>query len=457
MKAGERYGDWIVVGDKPIGEGGNSVVWRVKGPAADEAAIKLLTRFDRYTRFRDEVGFQQTHSNHPGILPLLDAYLPESPNRRDRPWLVTPWARPIRRHVEESDDQFLTAVNVVWEVARTVVEIHAAEGAHRDLKPENLFVRGGRAVIGDFGLVSYPGKDAVTASGERLGPIHYVAPELIGNADEPTDYRPGDVYALAKTLWVLATGQRYPLPGHLVATEKVVQLGSYVLAERAVLLDRLLDAATRLRPEQRPSCADFARELQAWLEQKPTVVVTSTLPAGAVARLRALVETAEQARDARRIAAEETERLLTLLHTKLIEIGEEVAAAAGIRSSSAQLPDGNTNGSLRYFPYRDPKVPSGGGNRCFVESFETAAGRTVVLVGCAVLEATPSGTGLLQGGLVIAGNDRDTEFLVKREYEFRLGSALQEASIAQYLSELRAGLPPAVDRLTAVLAAENET
>jgi serine/threonine protein kinase len=169
MKPGEKFGAWTLVGDEPLGKGGNGIVWHAEGVNREAAAIKFLTRFDRYARFRDEVRFQQDLSSHPGVLPLLDSYLPDRPSKVDRAWLVTPRAMPVREYVERSENKLVTAIKIAYEVASTLADIHARYAAHRDIKPENLFVRFERAVIGDFGLVSYPGKEAVTASGERIG------------------------------------------------------------------------------------------------------------------------------------------------------------------------------------------------------------------------------------------------------------------------------------------------
>jgi serine/threonine protein kinase len=85
--------------------------------------------------------------------------------------------------------------------------------SHRDVKPGNLYSFEGRWTIGDFGLVSYPNKEALTAEGKTLGPQHFLAPEMISNPRH-ADGTKADVYSPAKTLWVLATGQNYPPPGN---------------------------------------------------------------------------------------------------------------------------------------------------------------------------------------------------------------------------------------------------
>lgn len=227
MKHGDHFGDWELMDENPLGQGGNSTVWRVRHGNI-EGALKLLNRFDRYPRFVDEVRFQTDHYKGEGVLPLLASHLPTVPSKTDRPWLITPIAIPIRNYVESSQEVLAAVISACGQIAATLSKIHAIGAAHRDIKPENLFFFDNRPVIGDFGLVSYLGKDALTMPGERLGPIHYVAPELIGNYDESMDCRPGDVFSLAKTLWVLATGQRYPIPGQLLQSEPATQIVSYL-------------------------------------------------------------------------------------------------------------------------------------------------------------------------------------------------------------------------------------
>ena len=455
MRSGEQFGGWELIGDGPLGQGGNSVVWRCAGGSCTSAVIKFLTRFDRYPRFKAEVSFQRELSDHPGVLPLVDSHLPESPNKKDRPWLVTPLAEPVRTHVERSEKKLEATVRAIFEVASTLSDIHERQAAHRDIKPENLFMYSGSAVIGDFGLVSYPGKEPITADGERLGPIHYVAPELIGNADEPLDCRPGDVYALAKTLWVLATGQRYPLPGHLSAYEVPTRLSAFVNHDRAVLLDRLLDSATSLNPNARPSCRDFTAELNAWIDGPILLCDPARISPPVSVRLQQLVEVAERAQKQRDRCRTDTQRILSELHQQFLAMGATLAQAAGISSRSQRIPDGNTNSSLRYFPYRNRQDRFDGGNRCFEECFKTVSGKIIGALGGAVLEAVDPSVGLLTGGLVLTASHREPEYVLRRAVEFTFGSARQEVAVAEFLLDLKTHLPRLADRIAQVLGEEN--
>lgn len=125
--------------------------------------------------------------------------------------------------------------------------------------------------IGDFGLVDFPDKQALTTETGVLGPIFYVAPEMMGNAaDLPAG--PADVYSLAKTLWVLASGRRYPLPGEQRIDTPALRLSSYCPHARASNLDLLIQRATSCEPSRRPTMKELADELSAWL--KPPSVET---------------------------------------------------------------------------------------------------------------------------------------------------------------------------------------
>ncbi len=219
----------------------------------------------RYKRFRSEIQTYRSLSGAQGILPLHSCELPEEPSHDNPPWIATRLAQLIRKALGKKSG-LEEAVEAVAVIADTLVYLHDRNYSHRDLKPENLFRCDEHWVIGDFGLADFPGKEAVTAKGEKLGPTHYIAPEMIAAAGaDHADGRRADVYSLAKTLWVLATGQKFPPPGELRCVSRGLTIGGYVVHDRTAELDQLIEQATRHDPNNRIMMAEVTARLGAWL------------------------------------------------------------------------------------------------------------------------------------------------------------------------------------------------
>ena len=234
-----------------------------------------------------------------------------------------PVATPIQRALGE-DPEPRAVVSAVAEVAGTL-EALAAEGvAHRDIKPDNLFMLNDQFVIGDFGLLTYPDKDPRTEHGRRLGPTDYMAPEMRQDADNATP-GPADVWALAKTLWVLLTSESLPLPGTHRAVEPAHSLQERITFTFAAELDRLLEEATQIAPPDRVSMSAMVRELRAWLADPPEVRTAAGI---AELRARAAVLTAKSrqavtdGRSRRASAVDTWNELARIVYDTGTELGE---------------------------------------------------------------------------------------------------------------------------------------
>jgi serine/threonine-protein kinase len=87
------------------------------------------------------------------------------------------------------------AMKVLSCVASALDSAHAVGVIHRDVKPANVLMDPGPEVyLGDFGLARDPDGIALTAPGQVLGTIDYMAPELI---DGDCVGAAADVYGLA--------------------------------------------------------------------------------------------------------------------------------------------------------------------------------------------------------------------------------------------------------------------
>lgn len=261
VKSGMVIGGWKLC--RRLGKGGNGVVFEaIKNES--RAALKILNNPNRLERFTDEIRVMKLCQEVAGVLPLYDSFLSYK-NEKTHAWFAMAIATPMHGALG-NEPSLIEVVNAIAGVARSLVNLHELGVAHRDIKPDNLFFYNGEWVVGDLGLATFDEKTALTLPLEKVGPIYYIAPEMLNSAIG-ADGKPADVYSLAKTLWVLSTGQRYPLPGHQVTSVPALTLGSYSSDPRAALLDPLIETATNPNPKLRPSIKLFLQELDAWLEK----------------------------------------------------------------------------------------------------------------------------------------------------------------------------------------------
>jgi hypothetical protein len=283
---GDSIGPWTL-GDR-LGVGGNATVWRASRDGGDDVALKVIkttkTQHEPYRRFVQEIEFLRELGDFPGVLPLLDAHLPQRPSSADPAWLAMPIATPIATALAEAP--LVTIVAALAEIAGTLARLAERSVGHRDIKPGNLYEFNGHWLIGDFGLVAAPDLAELTRSGRKLGPAHYTAYEMILDPVN-ADPLPADVYSFAKTLFVLATGLRYPPEGHQPASTRRFSIADLRPHPHAAALDRVVDRATRLQPDQRPTMNQITADLTAWRElgKAPTIDVSAL-----AAELRAKME-----------------------------------------------------------------------------------------------------------------------------------------------------------------------
>ena len=274
---GQKFGDWQL--QEYLGGGGNGFVWLARNSSADEAAIKILAKIEGkskekvYARFRSEVQVVQANCDIDGLLPIVDFYLPDEIVDAT-PWYVMPVAQSLDKFLDGRI--FETAVQVVLEIGKTLINLHERGICHRDIKPANILVRDGKFYLSDFGLADYPEKADLTSTGEQIGAKWTIAPEMKRNSNE-ADGRLADVYSLAKTLWILLTGHKDGFEGQYNpdSVNGLSRLGltepdpTNGWVERAPLvylkpLDDLLTASTDDDPSHRPPMSQFVERLDVW-------------------------------------------------------------------------------------------------------------------------------------------------------------------------------------------------
>ena len=324
MEDGRTLGRWQL--HELLGSGGNAEVYRATSSDGAEVALKVIktVRADRepYQRFVREVRTLRGLSDVTGVLPVVDSHLPDQPSKTDRPWLAMSIATPLGKALQ--GESLETVVDAVATIASTLARLHRMGIAHRDVKPSNLYQLADQWLVGDFGLVVTPEPSGLTPPGHPLGPAHFTAYEMIANS-ESADPRPADVYSTAKTLWVLATDQRFPPEGHQPARTRGFEISDYRPHPNASLLDELIDRATRIHPENRPSMAEVAQDLHRWLALTPPEALMDV--SDIRARFRAKVEAqlaeediAEQRKEQAQEAARRLAELLAPLNRALVDL-----------------------------------------------------------------------------------------------------------------------------------------
>ena len=151
------------------------------------------------------------------------------------------------------------------EICEALAHAHARGVVHRDVKPQNLLVaaRTGRAKVMDFGIARVLGGDPLTAAGDVIGTIAYMAPEQAEGDIAGPD---ADTYSLALTLYECWAGRQPIARDTPAATARAVGKGAPPLGElRPDLPEALthaIDACLRPAPHERPGLEDLVQSME---------------------------------------------------------------------------------------------------------------------------------------------------------------------------------------------------
>jgi YVTN family beta-propeller protein len=195
-----------------LGRGGMGVVYRAEqtGPHRQVALKLLLDRATASETFRERFLRESELAaaiDHPNVLPVYDAGETDGVL-----WIAMRYVDGIDLAALLARDGALApeqALAIAGQVAGALDAAHTRGLIHRDVKPGNILlaVEDGNvahAYLADFGLTKrIGGARGLTASGQVLGTIDYVAPEQIEGG--PVDGR-ADQYSLGCVLFESLTG-----------------------------------------------------------------------------------------------------------------------------------------------------------------------------------------------------------------------------------------------------------
>jgi len=206
---GAEVGNYRVV-DR-LGQGGMATVLEVEDlQSRERLALKLIhpgiQDEEAQARFSSE--FQVlSQLNHPNITRVI-----ESGTWKDQSFFVMERVQgeDLRTLVQSWKDlppaeRFVLTEQILKQLVGALAYIHDRGLIHRDVSPSNIMITPeGNVKLMDFGVVKAPGQE-VTAVGEMVGTVAYMAPEQISGAQ--VDAR-ADLYSMGTVLYLMLTGKR---------------------------------------------------------------------------------------------------------------------------------------------------------------------------------------------------------------------------------------------------------
>ena len=258
LQPGDAFGAYVV--DEQLGEGGMGIVFRAIHEDGAVVALKVLKpglvrdehatrRFAREARAAAEV-------DHPQLIDVIEAGDVDGTSFLAMRFVA---GKSLDDRIREHGPLPLEdTTRIVAEIASALDALHAAGLVHRDVKPSNILLDAERgALLTDFGLAKSRDYSMLTAPGQMLGTLDYIAPEMLrGSEPGPSS----DLYALGCVVYECLAGMP-PFGGRSMFEVGMAHLGDTPAdpcAERddapPELSERVL-AALAKEPEDRPPTA----------------------------------------------------------------------------------------------------------------------------------------------------------------------------------------------------------
>ncbi|HEX5012867.1 MAG TPA: protein kinase [Candidatus Limnocylindrales bacterium] len=273
--------------EEPLGTGGSAQVWRATDTKTrDTVAVKRL----HPVVFADEAGRERLlrefralrDLDEPHVVRVRDLELTKDDGALildyvAGPSLATRLAQGPRLSTGE-------AVAIALDVAAALAAAHAAGIVHRDVTPGNVLLDpDDGARLTDFGIAlggaGTDGEPVLTATGELVGTLRYVAPEQLRGSPATTA---SDVHALAAVTYEMLAGR----PAYEAATPVALAEAHGRSIEPIPSIPPALDEVVRRGlagdPADRPAdAAAFAAEIQAAIAADRTEPIIANAPIAA--------------------------------------------------------------------------------------------------------------------------------------------------------------------------------
>ncbi len=257
-----------------IGSGGMGTVWRahdglvdrdvavkeprLPGEPEDEAYQRAAHRLSREARAAARV-------DHPCAVSIHDVVVEED----GLPWIVMELVRGESLHevLKRGPMDPAEAARTGLAVLGALRAAHSVGIVHRDVKPANVLLGPhGRVVLTDFGIAHIQGEESLTATGEFVGSLEFVAPErMSGRTAGPAS----DLWSLGVLLYAAVEGWSPFRRTTVESTLAAILSADPPEPERAGPLAPLLVRLLAKDPADRPDAAETAAALRAAAPDEP--------------------------------------------------------------------------------------------------------------------------------------------------------------------------------------------
>ncbi|WP_405991408.1 serine/threonine-protein kinase [Streptomyces sp. NBC_00986] len=276
-EVGEQVRDGRLVGGRyrlleRIGSGGMGTVWRAFDELVDrEVAVKQ----PRLPGDPEDEGFQRAahrlyrearaaaRVDHPSAVAIHDVVIED-----ELPWIVMELVRGESLHelLQRGPLAPADAARIGRAVLGALCAAHAVGIVHRDVKPANVLLGPhGRVVLTDFGIAHIQGEESLTASGEFVGSLEFIAPErMSGTGAGPAS----DLWSLGVLLYAAVEGASPFRRTTVESTLGAILAGEPPEPTRAGPLGPLILRMLEREPETRPGAEEVGAVLDAVAEGK---------------------------------------------------------------------------------------------------------------------------------------------------------------------------------------------
>ena len=254
-----------------LGRGGMSVVYEAENPRlGNTVALKVLapelaTNDVFRARFLKESRIAAS-LNHPNVIPIYDMG-----SHEDLLYIAMRYVAGADLRMLLKAQHFIPppqALSLIGQAGRALDIAHLHGLVHRDVKPGNILVEHtendddpDHVYLTDFGITKHAAsRSGLTATGELMGTIDYIAPEQIRG--KPVDGR-ADIYSLGCVLYECLTG-RVPFEKDIHAAvlwahvEEMPATPSTLLPELPPGIDAVIARVLAKDPGERyPTCREL--------------------------------------------------------------------------------------------------------------------------------------------------------------------------------------------------------